>query len=552
MSFWRRIALLWLAAAHLTVFVAAQATAPPPEVLHVTTQLVVLDATVLDKDGHIVTQALGRDDFLIEENKKPQAIYSFESAGEHMAAAANGDKEKSPELIFVLDELNYAYDTRNSPSWNTMEQFNQYLYERKELLAYLQAQPETLHEQTEVLVLTHHGYRILVQPTRDRAVLLERVGKHDAGLGSPARDFIEETGGMAGGTRDFTLTKDSLQAVWSLALQQRSLPGRKLVIWLGLGGPKLPQQAVRHVDVLRGPPVEKLPPVQRYQREITDLLVDARITLDLIGPGGLQVTAPMNPALVAQQVESYRFDSDFGFSGYISATGGQRKNGNDVRGEIQASTEYGTIYYTMSYRPMNHDFNGQFRRIRVMVKGHPEWTVLTKAGYYAMQYGGEKDLEHQVVSDLGIVTFEAMPFSAIGATLMKIERIKGTDKARFTFQLDSDDLQWRTDSTANVRQADVAVSVAALGSVFKTNALASEAGIWKLTVPLATETTAIHSSVSVIVGVPPKTQRLRFAVRDLTNGRMGTVDLNPAALASAPEMEAPTPALQPRKPAQLQ
>jgi hypothetical protein len=97
MSFWRRIALLWLAAAHLTVFVAAQATAPPPEVLHVTTQLVVLDATVLDKDGHIVTQALGRDDFLIEENKKPQAIYSFESAGEHMAAAANGDKEKSPE-----------------------------------------------------------------------------------------------------------------------------------------------------------------------------------------------------------------------------------------------------------------------------------------------------------------------------------------------------------------------------------------------------------------------------------------------------------------------
>jgi VWFA-related protein len=549
MGFWRRIVSLSLAAWGAAVAVA-QVPAPQPDVLHVTTQLVVLDATVLDKEGHIVTQALSRDDFLIEENKKPQAVYSFESTGEHTAAAASGDKEKSPELIFVLDELNYSYDAGNSLSWNIMEQFNQYTYERTELLGYLRTQPEKLQEETEVLVLTHHGYRILVQPTRDRAVLLERVGKHDPGLGSPQHDFIEETGGISisRGARDFTLTKDSLQAIWSLALQQRSLPGRKLVIWLGRGAPTLPVPVQRHEDVLSGPAIERLPPALRYQHEITDLLVDARITLDLIGPGG--GGAPMNPSVVSQQVDSYLFDSDFGFSGYISATGGQRKNGNDVRGEIQASIEHGTMYYTMSYRPMNHDFDGEFRRIRVTVKGHPEWTVLTKAGYYAMQYGGETDLEHQALSDLGIVTFEAMPFSAIGAALVKIERIKGTDKARFTFQLDSDDLQWHTDSTANVRQADVAVSVAALGSVFKTQALASQGGMWKLTVPLATETASIHSSVSITVSVPPKTQRLRFAVRDLTNGRMGTVDLNPAALASAPEMEAPTPVLQPRGAAQ--
>jgi VWFA-related protein len=540
MHFWRGIALL-CCLVYATGVVAAQEPTTPPETLHVTTQLVVLDATVLDKEGHVVTQALGRDDFLIEENKRPQAVYSFESAGEHTAAAASGDKEKSPELIFVLDELNYAYDPREQPAGNVMKQFDQYYYERTELLAYLKAQPEKLQEETEVLVLTHHGYRILVQPTRDRAVVLGRVERHDPHLGTPWRDFIEETG--AGGARDFTLTKDSLQTIWSLALQQRSLPGRKLVIWLGLGGPTMRLRVQRHEDLLK-PLVERIPPAQRYQQEITDLLIDARITLDLIGPGG--GGDPMNPVAVAQQVDSYRFDSDFGFSGYISATGGERKNSNDVRGEIQTSITYGTMYYTMSYRPMNHDFNGEFRRIRVTVKGHPEWTVLTKAGYYSMQYGGEKDLGHQVVSDLGIVTFEAMPFSAIGAALTKIERIKGTDKARFTFQLDSDDLQWHTDSTAKVREADIAVSGAALGSVFKTNALASNVGTWKLTVPLTTETTSIHSWVSVIVGVPQKTQRLRFAVRDLTNGGVGTVVLNPSALASAPEIEAPTLPLQPR------
>jgi VWFA-related protein len=519
-----------------TGVMAAQESTNPADTLHVTTQLVVLDATVLDKEGHIVTQVLGRDDFLIEENKKPQAIYTFESASEHTAAEASRDKEKSPELIFVLDELNYAYQLNQQPAWNVMEQFNQYTYERKELLAYLNAQPETLQEETEVLVLTHHGYRILVQPTRDRSVVLGRVERHDPSLGTPWRDYLDT--GM--------LTKDSLQAIWSLALQQRSLPGRKLVIWLGLGGPTMRLRLQRHEDLLK-PLVERLPPAQRYQQEITDLLIDARITLDLIGPGG--GGDPMNPVAVSQQVDSYRFDSDFGFSGYISATGGERKNSNDVRGEIQTSVEYGTAYYTMSYRPIRHDFNGEFRRIRVTVKGHPEWTVLTKAGYYAMQYGGEKDLEHQVASDLGIVTFEAMPFSAIGAALTKVERVKGTDKARFTFQLDPEDLQWHTDSTAKVREADLAVSGAALGSVFKTSTLASEVGTWQLRVPAATDTASIHSTVSVTVGVPPKTQRLRFVVRDLTNGRIGTVDLEPAVLANAPEVEAPTPALQPRGPA---
>jgi VWFA-related protein len=515
---------------------AAQESTKPADTLHVTTQLVVLDATVLDKEGHIVTQALGRDDFLIEENKKPQMVYSFESASEHTVEVASGNKERSPKLIFVLDELNYAYHSNQQPAWNVMEQLDQYTYERTELLAYLRAQPETLQEETEVLVLTHHGYRILVQPTRDRAVVLGRVERHDPHLGTPWRDYLDT--GM--------LTKDSLQAIWSLALQQRSLPGRKLVIWLGLGGPTMRMRLQRHEDLVK-PLAERLPPAQRYQQQITDLLIDARITLDLIGPGG--GGDPMNPVAVSQQVDSYRFESDFGFSGYISATGGQRKNSNDVRGEIKASVEYGTTYYTMSYRPGRHDFNGEFRRIRVMVKGHPEWTVLTKAGYYSMQYGGEKDLEHEVASDLGVATFEAMPFSAIGAALMKIERINGTDKARFTFQLDSDDLQWHTDSTAKVRQADVAVSVAALGSVFKTNALASDVGMWQLRVPAATDTAAIHSTVSVMVGVPPKTQRLRFVVRDITNGRMGTVDLDPAVLASAPEVEVPTPALQPRGPA---
>jgi hypothetical protein len=179
----------------------------PTQTLTVTTRLVVLDATVLDKAGHIVTQPLGRDDFQIEENKRPQTVYSFESSAEHTSAIASGDAEKSPILIFVLDELNDSYEGGKSVGGNEMQQLGDETYERNELTAFVKTQPEKLNAPTEVLELTHHGYRIVVQPTQDRSLLLERLKKHNPGLGSPYRDYLEETAG------DYTLSRASMQAI---------------------------------------------------------------------------------------------------------------------------------------------------------------------------------------------------------------------------------------------------------------------------------------------------------------------------------------------------
>lgn len=527
---------LLLLALILPSAVAAQIASPSPEVFRASSQLVVLDATVLDKAGQVVTQPLRREDFIIEEDKRPQAIYSFESLTEH-AAAANRNPEELPLLIFVLDELNYSYQSSQGSSWNVMEQAAEYAYERNELAAFLRTQPEQLRQRTEVLVLTHHGYYVLGEPTRDRDALLGKVTRHNPGLGQPFRDYLEESGGGSSQVPDYTLSRASMSAVWSLALRERSVPGRKIVVWLGYGGPP---KATEHPVSARN-----LTPLQRHVREITDLLLDSRITLDLVGPGG---GAEFNPTQYAQGLSSYSFESDFGFTGYISATGGQWKNGNDIRGEIQTSAFYGSTFYTLSYRPSNHDFNGEFRRIHVRIKGHPEWTVLTKQGYYAMQFGGEKDTEHQLQTDMEVATFEAMPFSAVGASLASVQRIRDTDNALFTFRLDSGDLQWRIGSDTNCREADVTISGAALGSVFRNSALAGKVATWKLSAPSDVDLSSVRSQISVLLSVTPKTQRLRFVVRDMANGRMGTIDLNPAVLATAPTIDAPAPALQQHDP----
>lgn len=494
------------------VGVGAQTPEPPMTTLRVQTQLVVLDATVLDKAGRVVGKPLGRDEFQIEESGKPQTIYTFESQTEHVAERAS-DGSRTPLLIFVLDELNYAYQPFRDGPWNTTEQMNEETFERKGLVHYLKSQPEKLRERTEVLVLTHHGFQVLVPTTQMRDVAAARVEAHNPGFGSPMRDHLEETGGPNGGARDFTLSRASLQAIWSLALQQRSVPGRKVVAWLGVGAPDQTALGV-----------------------VSDLLIEARITLDLMGPG---LGDAAEGALTPEQARvSYGTKSDFGFASYITATGGRWSNGNDIEGEIQTTESYAASYYTLSYRPTNHLRNGAFRRIRVSVKGHPEWTVLTKAGYFGTQFDGDRNAEPQMHADFNVAMFEAMPFEGIGAALLKVERIRGTDRARFTFGLEAQDLEWHRVAEKDEFQATVTVAGAALDSVFQKGVLSSQA-TWRLAVRGAVAMPTVQTTVAVTIRVPAKTQRLRFVMRDAGSGRIGTVDLKPAALAAAPEIDAP-------------
>ena len=481
MGIWR-----WLGVFALAIQPQARSgaqEAPPPDVLHVSSKLVVVDATVVDKAGRPVGQLLSKDDFLVKEDEEAQSLYSFESAAEHAQASARGSEEPTL-MVFVLDELNYQFlhvPTRGSiDAWNMQRQAMQYHYAREHLASFLRDQPARLRKQTEVLALTHHGFVVVAAKTQDRDEVLKAVQQRDPHLGSPFRDYLEETG-AGDGARDYTLTKDSFRAIWALALQLRGVRGRKLVLWLGDGGP----------DLVSSKPVsgENLTPTQRHVRQIVDLLVDARVTLDICGFGitveepGFQAGA-MKANAAAVQPGSYGYDKDFGFGGFVAATGGTWLNGNDIRGEIQTAAELDDWNYTISYRPTNHDSNGDFRHIQVRVKGHPEWRVISKSGYFAMQYGGEKDQMHQLQTDMVVAGLEAMPFVGIGATLVSVERLGGTEMTRFTFRLDADDLDWSVDPQQSLRRAQVAVEGMALGAVTKEDALASRAVQWNLSLPL--------------------------------------------------------------------
>jgi hypothetical protein len=85
--------------------------------------------------------------------------------------------------------------------------------------------------------------------------------------------------------------------------------------------------------------------------------------------------------------------------------------------------------------------------------------------------------------------------------------------------------------------------------VFAKAPLNSQVGTWKLTVPPGADTEGVSTRVTVMAHVPAKTQRVRIVVRDMANGRMGTVDESADEVAKAPEIvPSGPPVLQPRQP----
>jgi hypothetical protein len=65
-------------------------------------------------------------------------------------------------------------------------------------------------------------------------------------------------------------------------------------------------------------------------------------------------------------------------------TGGHSVFGrNDLAGAIQESTDSGSHYYTLGYRPANGNWNGSFRKVKVRVS-LPNAHVLCRLGYFAV------------------------------------------------------------------------------------------------------------------------------------------------------------------------
>ena len=493
----------------------AKAQAPPVgsdvPTIQVTSRLVFLDVTVLDRKGDPVVNGLTEDDFKITEDKKPQRIFSFEAPETHVADAGEADDNpagKAPITIFVLDLLN--------------SDFQDFAYIRYSMRKYLKARPPRLSSPAELMVLGNKSLEMVQGYTRSTADMLYALDHVPAAL--PYKEmngsFFEERFGQ------------SIDALQQIALQNKGISGRKNIVWVGHGGPSV---------YTEGLPNSLVDQLNRYVDTTTNMLVDARMSLFVIYPGlpVAQLGFGMSELAANADIgDDDPFAGDINFGVFVNETGGNLfYNRNDVDAEIKRSQQLGSEYYTLTYQPKEGDANGKFRRIRVTMRD-PGLHVVTKAGYFAPDQRAPIDPRQQAMYNIAEAAQSTVPFQALRVTIQKVVRYPDSGAARLTLLMQPANLNWQTgddgDSTTDLTMAAVSLS----GS---RDILASKLERLRVRMPtqdaavLAKEQTQLH----VTIRVPRKTKAVRVVIETEDSGRMGAAELDRKTLDAAPA--APTP-----------
>lgn len=487
--------------------------------LRVTSTLVFLDVTVVDKKGNPVATHLTRDDFTITEDKKPERIFSFEAPQEHLLGTNTSNAEpegKAPTTILVLDLLN--------------SKFEDFAYIRWSVRKFLLAQPEKLASPAEMLVVGNDSLEMLQGYTRNRADLLYALDHLPAAL--PVKkmnaSFFWER---------FAQSFDALQQI---ALQNKGILGRKNIVWVGHGGPSLILNPALVTPRLAAD-------LNQYSHSTVNMLVNARMTLFVIYPGmpaygsGLSYSAMLSTVQVG---DNDPFGGDLSFGILVNETGGKLFVRNDVDAEIAESEHIGAQYYTLTYQPHDVVADGKFRRVRVSLRD-PNLRALTKIGYYAPDAKSPINPRQQRMTNIAEAVQSTIPFNALDLNLSDVLRHPDAQTAEFTVNVASKNISLEPDDTNGGASATLTLGAASLDPM--RNILASKLETLHLVAksPDLAKLPPVVSRVRVTVRIPRRTKNIRVVVEDAAGGRMGASSLDRKALDAAPAAPTPDPQLQP-------
>ena len=493
----------------------AQQVSSDVPTIRVTSRLVFLDVTVLDKKGRPVVNGLTKDDFTITDNKKPQRIFSFEAPETHVVDAnvpGDDSAENAPVTIFVLDLLN--------------SKFEDFAYIRYMVRNYLAAQPPQLSSPAELMVLGNESLEMVQGYTRNRTDLLYALDHVP-----PVLPYKEMNG-------SFTEERfyQSIDALEQIALQNKGVRGRKNIVWVGHGGP--------NISTIGLPP-ETVASLYKYVHEATNMLVDSRVSLFVIYPG-LKVDAPfiMTSALDATVAigDNDPFSGDINFGVFVNETGGHLfYNRNDIDTEIKQSEELGSEYYTLTYQPSEEDTDGKFRRIRVTLRD-PNMRVVTKAGYFSPDKNAVADPWQQTMVNLSEAARSSIPFESLWVTLEHFVRHPDTGTAEFTVLLRPRNLDWQS---ADDGKSSLDLSLAAVSLSESRDVLASKLEEFPATANNQDPTRLAKTEVRLPmrIRIPGKTQSVRVVIETASNGRTGTIELDRKTIDAAPAASTPEPKL---------
>jgi VWFA-related protein len=469
--------------------------------LHAATRLILLDVVVTDKRGKPVRN-LSKNDFTIQEDGDNQAIASFEAPsghapvtlGENLRSAGGGASAAQPAnamvssalTILVLDELNTL----------VLDQ----AYARREIRRYLRAHGPRLPEPTALMALEEKRLELLHDYSSDANALEAALQKHPAHL--PFR--LMTAGGITGSSERLG---DALEALREIAGANDQFAGRKNVIWIGAGFPSLNYLSAQPADRER---------LFGYMRETAALLWKSRLSLYTLDPRGLEVVHENFDGLMDPLTDELVFEQ------LAPQTGGRIfRELNDLDAQIASSVEDGDSYYSISYYPSHREWNGSFRKIRVVIRS-PELTARTRNGYYATPESIPTDQEMDLMLSRAVIN----PLSYHSLQVQARASFSGTSQrtAHITVNIDANQLHWETRQTGKHR-----CEITTVTAGFSHDGKVAGHAVKELEVAVDEKKYAELRKrgmvMNLIMELPPSAVRMRVVARDSTNGNMGTADL---------------------------
>ena len=411
----------------------------PPITLRATSKLVFVDVVVLDKKKQPV-HGLKPEDFSLTENRAPQHFLNFE---EHAAPseAELAKVQPSPKLapgsfsnfsatpfdspmnVLLLDRL-------NTPSQDQKQM-------EKQIRVFLaSARPG---QRMAIFGLTDH-LQLLQGFTDDPEILRAAVSNTKGLSGSPflgtpglamfvggsltgdnadsakgltANTVSDQTGGPDSQQMPaFQLevrAKYTMQALAGLARYLAILPGRKNLIWFSGSFPvnimpDMSQQGLTPAGVAStATPFRNTASYEKGFLGTTALLSRSQVAVYPIDVGGLTTSSnytaedngcsgcskksgtAAHKGITASLTDfaDHNFDSNSTMEMMADDTGGKAFiNTNDFTTSMTKALADGSNYYTITYRPSDSNWNGNFREVQVKLKDHG-YTLSYRRGYFA-------------------------------------------------------------------------------------------------------------------------------------------------------------------------
>jgi VWFA-related protein len=332
--------------------------------------LIKLDVVVTDGGGNPVA-GLGYDDFKLLEEGQPQKILSFQQFHGRGAGI-----EPAVKIILLIDTIqlppNLASEERNSVE------------------SYLRMDGGHLARPTSVFLLADTGLWTVAHPTGDGLMLAREIERNEW---ARARNNPGWRRGVLGAGMEMTepASESALKALAHIAAEERTRPGRKLLLWIG---PGWGIGTGAYADAKPGSP-----PVFDTVCWFSALLREAHLALYSFavgeaGAGNADAETQLNKGrgeLYKDYLDGVRSPHKASFMHLyrkvlaVQSGGRVVDESQDLVQEIESCVQETGYFYRISFDPFRADHPDEYHSLEVVVN-RPGMTPRTTTGYYDQPY----------------------------------------------------------------------------------------------------------------------------------------------------------------------